>query len=304
MNKKIKRAWKKFKEWLPWIIAAFTALSVNLAAEAIIGTFEIWANGEPGCFSKLRFGYLIFFLICVCFFIGFRKKFFPPRTRYLKEEPTEKRKHLVLFLSNLRSEFEKTGGIPEWLKLSDDIHRDIKYIESKKKENPYWKWEMPLRAIAYHLGEGTQKGKTLETVTIICSKESIRQINLFYNICMQYTLLRNKTFYLLTKKSEHNTIVSLASSTDITLFHGYDFEDFNEIVGAMESLLYEFGSKKYLHKDIMVDITGGQKPTSIVAAAMTFNLKIKAQYVQTNDPCKIKSYDVVLLSPDTKGLGI
>ena len=72
----------------------------------------------------------------------------------------------------------------------------------------------------------------------------------------------------------------------------------------MDNLLREFRSKEYAEKDIMIDITGGQKPTSIVGAAMTFNLKIKAQYVQTNKPWGVRSYDVVLSPSKTKGLGI
>jgi len=53
----------------------------------------------------------------------------------------------------------------------------------------------------------------------------------------------------------------------------------------------------------MIDFTSGQKPTSIVAATLTFNRKIKAQYVQTNDPWRVLSYDVVYATTDTTGLG-
>ncbi|MGA1871271.1 MAG: hypothetical protein ACMUJM_22305 [bacterium] len=306
MSKNRKDHGKKAQEWSPWLIAAFTALSVNLAAEAVIGTFGVWASRELGCFSKLRFGYILFFIICVILFIRSRGKFFPPRTRHLKQQAIEKRKHLVLFLSNLKPTLEKTAGIPEELKLSDDIHHDIQTIESLKKgDSPLmWKWEMPLRGIAYHLEDGTQKGNALETVTIICSEASIHQIKLFYALCIQYRQLKSKTFYLLAKESEHTILIPLSSSIDIENFQGYNFEDFDEIVEAMDRMLYEFACKGYSHKDTIVDITGGQKPTSIVAAAMTFNLEIRAQYVQTNAPWDVKGYDVVLSSWDTKGLGI
>jgi hypothetical protein len=36
--------------------------------------------------------------------------------------------------------------------------------------------------------------------------------------------------------------------------------------------------------DIVIDFTGGQKPTSVAAVAITFNRKVRAQYVDTNHP--------------------
>ncbi len=278
-----------------------------------MATIDVWVNGkawvtgEWGCFSPLRFGYALFFIIMVYWLIRNRTKFFPPRTRRLKQA-TEKRKHLVLFLSNLPPVFNKTAGVPEWLPLSEDIHPDIQKIESLKRKDPRryrWQWEMPLRAIAHHLEKDNSKEDTLQTVTIICSKKSISQIKHFSTICTIYRQLQGKHFYLLAQKSENtSSLIPLSPAIDITPFQGYNFEDFDEIVSAMDRLLLEFAKKGFSERDIMVDITGGQKPTSIVGAAMTFNLKIKAQYVQTNAPWKVISYDVVLSSSDTKGMGI
>jgi hypothetical protein len=49
-------------------------------------------------------------------------------------------------------------------------------------------------------------------------------------------------------------------------------------------------------KDIIVDFTGGQKVTSVVAVSVTFNRKITSQYVQTGDPWGVIGYDVVVES--------
>ena len=54
--------------------------------------------------------------------------------------------------------------------------------------------------------------------------------------------------------------------------------------------------------EIMVDFTGGQKPSSVVAAAVTFNRRVKAQYVQTNRPWNVVSYDLILGTSDTPGM--
>ncbi len=53
----------------------------------------------------------------------------------------------------------------------------------------------------------------------------------------------------------------------------------------------------------MIDFTGGQKVTSVVAASLTFNRRIKAQYVQTNPPWQVVSYDVIHGFANPGGLG-
>jgi sigma54-dependent transcription regulator len=91
------------------------------------------------------------------------------------------------------------------------------------------------------------------------------------------------------------------------LHHGFNFEHFDELSDALAYLLREFRRGKIgkiPDSDIMIDFTGGTKVASVVAAAITFNRSIKAQYVQTNDPWKAISYDILLASPDTGGLGV
>ena len=72
----------------------------------------------------------------------------------------------------------------------------------------------------------------------------------------------------------------------------------------MRTLLQEFKKKKYYDEDIVIDFTGGQKMTSIVAISMTVNRKINAQYVQTNDPWGVLSYNVRHTPSDTGDFGI
>ncbi len=161
---------------------------------------------------------------------------------------------------------------------------------------------MPLRAIYHHLG-------ILESVTIICSKESLGQVHLFLNICKKYTQLEKITFLLLTLKKGRPEVVdtqllspeNIFQARDVAKFEGLDFENFDQLTDALLCLIRKF---KHAENDIMIDITGGQKPTSIVGASVTFNQKIKAQYVQTGGENEVRSYDVVLASADTGGLGL
>jgi hypothetical protein len=54
----------------------------------------------------------------------------------------------------------------------------------------------------------------------------------------------------------------------------------------------------------MIDFTGGQKVTSVVAAAVACNRTLTAQYVQTNHPYHVISYDIQMASLETGGLGL
>ena len=299
MKHKIKRTRLKFQKGIPWIIAAVAVLSANWASDALSDTFQLLLDRAEVEIAPLKLIYIAFFIFMVCLLFKQRHSFFRPHTRYLSSEDAEKRKHLVLFLSNLRKELEDTNGIPKGLELSGHITKDLRTIEAFKKSDrgKQWSWEMPLRAINYHYGP-------LETVNLICSKESLFQLNLFKNICGRYDQFKDITFYVLAKKSGHSELISLSSPNDMGGYEGFDFESFDELSSAMWLLLRKFKKKGYPEHEIMIDITGGQKPTSIVGASLTFNRKIKAQYIQTNTPYKALSYDVILAPADTGSFGI
>ena len=293
LNKRIKLIWLKFCELLPWIVAACTVLSANWAADAFMGTFSVWSSGTIGSFSLTRTIYIVLFtFFAICFYYQ-RHAFFKPRTRYLKDEPVEQRKHIVLFLSPLKSETKHYNGVPIGLELSYTLNNDICLMEQHKESNPYWPWEMPLRAIREHL-------PMLKTVTIICSDKSIIEVNQFLDICKKYAEFSDCSYYLLIPGQRQ----LISAQTVVACYKlGWDFESFNELSDAMWLLCKNFRKQGYAEKDIMIDFTGGQKVTSVVAAAITFNRKIKAQYVQTSDPWKVLSFDVIHASPDTGGFG-
>ena len=218
MNSNAKEKYSlKFRGSIPWVIAAFAVLSSNWAGDAIMKLLEHYIKSGIWVIL-LRIGYIVFFAFMVILLWRQRNTFFRPRTRYLSNETAEKRKHLVLFLSNLPKSLEKYNGIPERLTLSQDINEDISVIEKFKESDPPlgWSWEMPLRSIRHHLG-------TLETVTLICSKESISQAHLFLNICNRYDQIKNITFHMLVQKDNLIELVCLFSPTVIHSFRGFDF---------------------------------------------------------------------------------
>jgi hypothetical protein len=85
---------------------------------------------------------------------------------------------------------------------------------------------------------------------------------------------------------------------------GWNFEAFDDLSRALLEVIEFLRRQGASERDIMVDFTGGQKVTSVVAAAVTFNRPTKTQYVQTNRPYRVISYDVLLGTSDTGGLGM
>lgn len=299
MNRPLEKISLKIQEAIPWLIAALAVLSANWAASAFYETFQVWGDGQVGMLSPLRLGSILFFGAMVVLFYSKRNVFFRPHTRHLTNEPSEPRKHLVLFLSSLPLTLEPLGGIPQGIELSfNTVIEDLKILEKGKEKGIRWSWEMPLRAMRHHLG-------FLETVILICSKESFSQVPLFLRICKRYPEFGLVTFFVVGQNVYRTELICFSSSTlDCSQHRGLDFESFDELSRTLWALLKEFKKRRFLEQDIMIDFTGGQKVTSVVAATMTYNRKIKAQYVQTNPPWAVLSYDVALGSSGTGKLDI
>ena len=296
MYEKIEQIWSVFKEFLPWLAAAATVLSANLASNVIWETCDIWAEGKTGTISKLQIGYILFFSLMVWVLYYWKHIFFRPRTRYLTNRPPKPRKHLILFLSDIDTRNNKyTDGIPEGLILSENLDKDITAMVSFKKANPPgWRWEMPLRSLQYH-------SERLETVSFVCSRESVIQVHWLLNICKRHKQLKGVSYFLFDQ-DQHKLIPAPFDIADSK--QGLNFESFDELSRAMWILIRKHLKDNRLEKDIMIDFTGGPKVTSVVAAAATFNRKIKAQYVQTKSPWDVLSFDVIHAFSDTGSFGL
>ena len=295
----------KMAELWPWINAALVALSASWAGDAFEETMNLWFSGTIGVISWHRCFYVSVFLLSVILLYRQRQTFFRPRTRYLHTDIPKPRKHLILFLSNLdtkKQDFNDkfNNGVPKELDLSGNLDDDIEEmirLKTRKENSVRWIWEMPLRAIRHHLGK-------LEGVTIICSSKSIEQVNWFLDICNQYDTMKKVKFYVLKNKGCRRPALLDASGATFSSDCGWDFESFDELSEAMWSLIHMLKKKGLKEDEIIIDFTGGPKVASIVAAATTFNRKIKAQYVQTNPRWEVKGYDVIMAASSTEGLGL
>jgi len=289
----------KWKEISPWFMAVMVVLSSNWVSNVIWDPLQVWSS-NCRFLSLLRILSIPIFLYCVYRLYQKRNSFFRPRTRYLKDKLNPiPRKHLVLFLSILNPYNTYDHGVPVGLSLTDDLGKDLEEM-LRLKEAPkkiMWNWEMPLRALWYHGKDGV-----LETATIVCSKESKKQVNDFLNICRRYDKLKNVEYFLLLQPKRPELISAINGIPEDST--GWDFESFDEQSEALRYFLEKFINKEHREEDIIIDFTSGQKVTSVVAAVFTFNRKIKAQYVQTGGDCDVVSYDVLFASSDIGGFGI
>lgn len=72
-----------------------------------------------------------------------------------------------------------------------------------------------------------------------------------------------------------------------------DFKDYDQLTERLARLIRKLKAQDVPERSIMVDLTGGQKVTSVAAMATTFDLEISAQCVQTGGKKEAYSYDVI-----------
>jgi len=280
---------------LPWIVGGLVAITSQLAATSVQKLFESYfgAINQPLTDEQflLYFVYVILFVISLIVFYFTSKSLFKPRTRMREEISPRKRSHLFIIFSIINSyTLEKCGDdlIPTAYNLKlqglESLSDDLKEMEEKKIN---WSWQMVLKAIAHHVGDPNEP--TLEKVILICSPESLEQLPQFLDIFSQYVKNTDIELQILGKKDHQACLIN---SDNIKEIQGVCFEDFNDLSDTISRGIKLLKQAKIREKDMIIDVTGGQKVASIVAAALTFNTKIKAQYVSTVNYA-IKAYDVI-----------
>lgn len=287
-------------EKAPWVAVACVGFTVHWAAGGTMELLNGWV--QHGHFDFRLAGINVVYLaLCIASFrwlYSLRRVLFRPRTRLLRNESPEKRQHLVMFLSNLpMATGSFLNGVPKEVTLTGELETDLKALVNQKEQTGLrWPWERPLRSIQHHLG-------ALQTVTILCSDESIRQVHWFGEVVGHYDALRQVTLRVFIHRP-HDPPSFIACPTMQQTQGGWDFEHFDELSGAVSSLLHDFHQQGIADDQIVIDFTGGQKVTSVVATAVTFNRPLKAQYVQTNFPHAVISYDILLGLSETGGVGV
>lgn len=123
-------------------------------------------------------------------------------------------------------------------------------------------WIMPYKAIDHHID-------VLKNLYVIPSFESNEQYKYFKNF-VENTYAKNITIHQLSP---------------------IDFENIHEVYEAVDHAYALIQSEGWKNEHIVLDITGGQKVTSIVGSAFALGYGRRFQYVSTRDK-SVHAYDL------------
>lgn len=210
------------------------------------------------------------------------------RSSGFQKQIAPRRSILIQFLS-------VSSILPEGMSLTHRLDDDLARLAERKRDawqkskqqaqsgrQSFWAWEQTLRGIYHnHVGNGP-----LVQVILIASPKTISLAKPFYEqvICQYPDLIRDIQFQLYLRSE--NTLRTLSRGCDpFAESDGVDFENFEEISRALENIfriLERTTPREELELNVQIDLTGGQKPTSLVAGAMTILNDMTNQYVSTN----------------------
>lgn len=201
-----------------------------------------------------------------------------------RKAEAERREVLILFLS-------PAGPIPDFVQLTGNLDNDLAALAETKRQAslqdeharpPFWSWEQPLRGIHHNFRDDGP----LRRVVLIGSKQTVPMIQTFYReVISRYPDLVERVQFQTWLRSDYSLKTLTADDVPSSEQNGFDFEDFDEVTIALNRLLEEVMGEPLpspQERTVQIDITGGQKPTSVVAAAVTLFNRVSNQYVATS----------------------
>jgi hypothetical protein len=217
---------------------------------------------------------------------------------------------IIGILSSVReSQFIGSDYLPNYIKWSDppDLDADLRELEdSKQKGKPLWPWEMLLRALRPHAKNLTH-ARDLTDLVLVCSQDqvgifppSLPQAPSFVKLIKRYSQFESLQVSIFAERGGQRS--TFPAAEPVQGIRGFEFGSLDEMSSAITDLLkfLLFGGlgKRLRASDILIDFTGGTKPVSVVAAAVTARGEIGVQYVDTGDLIPTM-YDLVA-NPEAK----
>lgn len=266
------------------VLAILYLISFEIFKNASIDVFNFVLKASPinevyiliGAIQFLIFTYLLIRAAKskkTAFRAKVNTKFWKPggeaRSKYVLPE---KARGMIIFLSpkgvDRNSKQPYTSIIQEIIAGTKKIDLEKNTYQESIPDSP---WRIVLDSVKYHL-------PVLEQLIFIPSKGEKGTCNISGDFMA----------FMQEAVSPHSLKITLLNS----FRDGVDYEDMDELVSAIEDAhQYMENEMKITANEVLIDITGGQKVTTIAGAIVALGEGRKFQYVSTND-YSIKTYDV------------
>lgn len=254
----------KNTSWYAIIYAAIVLITIAWLPDGISDLIDYDWSGSDWLHSSYKFLVSVSILV----FLGLqiqRVKGDSERLEVVKKSPQQV-KALGIFLSTVGRDLESTQK--ERIRIEAALNKSD-FSTSVFLEKP---WEMPLKAIEYH----KQRLEVLYVFTSSGEMGSTGLLNLFSKVV-------KRLYPALLIRS--------------VIQDGINFEDVKQVFTVVESFYTRSKIDGYQESDIIVDVTGGQKPNSIGASIATLITGRKFQYISTGSK-EVLAYDVWYIDQD------
>jgi hypothetical protein len=250
----------------PVLLVVLVGTALSLFGNSLWEILQWYDDGNPPGWLHLAIGFLALPLFLAELLRLARQARERVRPRIAEDLDPPKVRGLILYLSTLTG--GSVGSLEEALEGPMDLAR---FREAFGREN----WRMPVEAVAYHRDR-------LQQVLLIPSsgaRGSVGQVELFQRLLS--ALFPEPDFQCQPVGACFGQYAA-----------GLDFEGDAESLAFATDEAYEHLRRGGLrHTDILIDITGGTKPATVVGSAVALAEGRRIQYVSTSD-YRVRVYDV------------
>jgi hypothetical protein len=257
-----RRRWVPSLSWHVLLATGGAVLALSWIADALKGEVLFPWAGFDSVWPGLAVGMLVFY---GCSVVVHRLQKSPIRT--LEQRPATPHRGIIFFLAPSKQRVICKEGSLHIEHLDLTGRNLVDAIQGIQHAGIRWPWQQILRGLATHL-------------------HKVRAV------------------YLMGSPGEHGShgqtdlaasvIAHFAPGVRVISGPAVDFENVQELLYAIFTAIHRLRSECGLSdKDVIVDVTGGQKTTSIAGALITLNSSdITFQYVQTNPDYEVLSYNL------------
>lgn len=231
--------------------------------EGILGSWTRW----------VAFG--LFMILVLTFILAARNSAARFRPRVIEDDSPTKVRGLILYLSVIAGEYGQ--------QIEENVSAGLT-LASFRESFARLAWRMPVEAIAYHQGR-------LRHVIVITSHSRDNNPGSHE----QFTLFRDLVRTLFPGDLEVLDLSACGTGHTARLDFEQDIDGLTQATDDAFRLLSE--GKGLRAGDILIDVTGGTKPSTIAGASVALAEGRRVQYVSTSD-YRIRTYDVTY-EPET-----